>query len=187
MLVRDSRRFGAVEASGTASALLAVAELKLAYLKGALEIGANPDNVARLVVLGPAIALLTDFAKNDSQVQLSASYKQLGVYIDTWATTMRGWAEKGVRDDGSAYSWAKWADLAKGYFESIRIYTGLAWDVSTFNNVVTTLKKFEVPGVNVPFPSWAKWLLGGMAALAVGPYVLGMYEGERGRWSRRGR
>jgi hypothetical protein len=136
----------AQDAINEASSTSAVREVKLAYLKGSILLGANPDNVARMIaglMTGPVGILtvtLTDFGKTDNAIQNEADYKKLGGFIDDWATKNRATAAKGVRPNGLPYTWADWARQGRDYIGIINLSTKLGWDSSNFAAAVDQLK-----------------------------------------------
>jgi hypothetical protein len=107
----------------------AVMGLRAAFLTGAAKIGISTGGFWSWV-----------FGVTNEQDQIVHSYQALGKQIERWATTLKGWAVKGQRDDGTAYSWQNWTELGAVYRDAIKAQTGYAWDTTPLVLVANTAK-----------------------------------------------
>lgn len=64
---------------------------------------------------------------SSTTIAAAGNLKTLGGNVEKWATTYLAWARAGHRDDGSAYSWAQWADFGtRDLLSAIAVYVDCA-------------------------------------------------------------
>jgi len=165
-------------AAQKAAADALVSDIRGKYREGALAVGFSPDNVAQFLLLGPAAFFVP---QTDAQRRLEAALKSLGERITRWQTVYRSWAERGQRDDGSAYNWERWTryareDLAREIKDVLKTSVSESLFLRFADEVVVESAKDAAAVVN-PFawPTWAK-VAAGVAAgvvvlVVVRPYV----------------
>lgn len=146
------------------------------YISGGIKIGLAPDRLKGYLGLGLLGWL---FGPSDNQLSIEHNYGLLGGYIKEWSSTRRGWAEAGMRDDGSAYTWEKWTWEGTEYAKAIPDYIKMSWDYSSVvqfaEMVVQDAKDYANLLVRVgavikdpsTMPDWIKWSLWGLGAVAV--------------------
>ena len=61
--------------------------------------------------------------------------RKLKPQIDTWATTLRGAAERGRREDGGAYDWLRWSGHGRTLAGSVEYFAGIAADDDLFEGM----------------------------------------------------
>jgi hypothetical protein len=110
----------------------------------------------------------------------AAGMEELRPRITRWASVYRRWAGAGRRDDGSAYSWARWEDYGHELESAIRIHSGvilagIAWPVDAAVQsardagtvLLTNLGARVKDLIANPWPWWAKAGLGAGAVIGV--------------------
>lgn len=144
----------------------AISELRNAYVKGAATIG----------IVRTATPAVWDWVAGTSSVSntIVANYKQLGLQILDWATRLKRWATQGKRDDGTAYTWDRWATHGKTLGDAVSYQSKLIWDANpmkaALDAIIHTAKQIT-PGSDAPMPGWLKLLIGAGIAI-LGAYVL---------------
>jgi hypothetical protein len=131
-----------------AAADAAVQKIERAYRDGSALMGAAGPN---------------DFA--------AANLRALGPRIERWRTVYRRWAGDGHRDDGSAYSWARWSDFGRELMSAIRLQSGvllsnIAWPTDAIDRALDQFRNLPLPNLADPWPWWVKAGIG--AAVVVG-------------------
>lgn len=149
-----------MDAANRAKLELAAAKVQAYYLAGAaLLLGANASGWSAIQALsGTAVS------------QIQANYIQLGSVIQEWATTQLGWAENGVRDDGTSFTADRWAALGQGYMQDAQYQAGLALssDVPAALADAATATYNQATNPLTQGPTWLKGLVivGGLGIAA---------------------
>jgi hypothetical protein len=110
---------------------------------------------------------------SSSHAAIRDSMTDLEPQIDTWASTLRGYAEAGKRGDGSTYTYAQWFAHGRDLASALARYSGEVIDSSRFSAAgealyatASDVGTAAVAVANVTaWPAWVK--------LAVGAGVLG--------------
>jgi hypothetical protein len=142
-----------------------VSQVQGQLLKGAAEIGCAPEVALYAFEQWITLGLWPDSLSSLSAGQQAAIHNLGTDYRDfeKWSTTWRGWAENGQRDDGSPYSWEKWATFADDIGTDAETQTGVAWSgspiVAGAESVPATVQQVVTPSL------WPSWLKGGVAVV----------------------
>lgn len=168
------------------SSLLAIAEIKTAYLLGAVQIGVSSVTVQRLIAgmggpLGLAAVMLTDWGKTDEAIAIGKDYQKIGELVDLWATRDRQRAIDGdAKLFGGVYTWDDWRERGDDLLAAIQDDTNIAFDVTPFHNYVETIKGIaadtaaaagDVVDAAKKAVNWVPWVVGGLA-FTVGGFLL---------------
>lgn len=176
--------FGAADVLTEAKALALVTKMKLAYAAGGAVQYLFPLDFQDLLARAPGMAVvelfLPDVLRSPSKAAQVKAYSDLGKQIDDWADRKLRWAQAGRRDDGTAYSWQRWGELAQVYLDSILYYSKISVTDGYFANAATAAKEFMQSLVTVfqptEWPTWAK-LAAGAAGLAAVAYFVNTLRG----------
>jgi hypothetical protein len=141
-----------------------VSEVHRVYAANAVRVGLNPDVILDFLLYGPIGGALA--AETPQMAAITANFSTLGDRIKRWETTLRRWAEAGVRDDGVPYEPTQWVDYALKVLLDEAQYQGKeAWNasivVSAYRAVGETIKPWVTPEL------WPWWLYASAAAIGV--------------------
>lgn len=156
-------------------------EVRAAFLRGAARLDFKQADAEQMLSLGLKAQLSASWMPTtEARRRNEELMRRLGGNIGRWTTVYRGWAERGTRDDGTAYTWAKWEaygreDLAP----DVEKTTGLAlsqelW--TRFRREVVEQSATDLADVALP----SRWpvgvqVLAGAAVLGVAAFVLRPY------------
>lgn len=100
-----------------------VSEVRAAFISGAGQLGFSLADAEEMLKHGPAAALSWAWP-SEQQRRVEALLKQLGGDVARWANVQRGWAERGLRDDGSLFNWEKWQARGRDLAKDLEKHTG---------------------------------------------------------------
>jgi hypothetical protein len=176
----EMRGFGVFDPA--VSAVGVIAKVRLAYGAGGALQAIIPLDFKDLIAKSNPLTRLfpPEILVSPSKGALAKSYKDLGALIDDWAGRKYQWASQGKRDDGTPYSWARWADLGKTYMDTILYQSALPVTDGFAANAVTSIAEFinSLRTVFTPteWPTWAK-VAAGLAGVAAVAYVVNTVRG----------
>lgn len=169
------------------NSLLVVAKLRLAYAAGGAVQKIFPldweDVIGKALsynwanpMMGSVVGTyLADAIKSPGKAALAKEYKNLGAMIDDLSDRKRRWAAAGKRDDGSAFSWQQWGELAQVYLNSIVYYSKMPVTDGFIVNAGLSIKDFfgDLAKVVQPteWPLWVKVSVG-LVGLAAVSYIV---------------
>lgn len=181
-----------MDANTRAAADSLTSDVRREYINGAQKLGFSMADAEALLEYGLQASLSwawlpkTDQAKREEKLM-----RQLGADVTRWATVMRGWADRGRRDDGTAFDWARWLEYGRYLAGNLKSSTGLLMGEAVFerfnqevvaktvtDTATVAAKAAEVATDVVAFWDWSlgtKLLVGGVlvvaAAAILRPYV----------------
>lgn len=176
------------------AALLAIAEVKTAYLKGSVLLGVSETTITRLLTaatgpIGIAAIVLTDWGKSENAIAIRKDYEKLGADIDLWAT--RDW-QRAVDGDpkffGGTYTWDDWAFRGNSLIAAVNDDVDLGFSNHPFNNYIATLKGIAADTVAVVEAGadaakgalgWLPWVFGSLAVVTGGIIIYEVAKSAR--------
>lgn len=135
---------------------------------GAVQLGCAPEVAGEVIAEVATLGLWPDTWSFLSSAQAAAIHNLKSDFLlfAKWRDTYRRWAEDGHRDDGSSFTWQRWADLADTIGDDVATQAGVAWEGS---GVVVAAETVGATAEQLASPSlWPTWLKVAAAAAVVG-------------------
>ncbi|MFN7132664.1 MAG: hypothetical protein ACK4N5_11325 [Myxococcales bacterium] len=112
-----------------------VREVERVYRDGCQRIGFTTQQVAQL--LAGSTVTTSGWLTSSQQAAAEKAMKDLAPLVVKWRGTYRTWARNGKRDDGSSYTWKRWAEHGeKDLLSAVRTYTSAHYDGSSVRAVL---------------------------------------------------
>lgn len=144
------------------SARALIAKVRAAYAAGGVVLKIVPVDWQDFVrKSNPLIGLVSDDALvSPSKAAIAKNYRDLAQQIDRWADVYFAWAKAGRRDDGTAYSWARWGQYGRELLDTILYYSKMPVTDGFAANALQAAREFvgSVGQVFTPsvWPAWVK-------------------------------